>query len=122
MIVEFLTPEKVSTFKNASYISLVTKFGELGVMDGHEKTILMLKAGIVKITENNVTSEYFITSGFAEINSDKSVLLIEEAIEKNLLSNDYLERKKLEFKGISDKHPEYENKLDVINSLNELLV
>lgn len=121
MKVEVLSPENSFSLDNITLVSFTTDSGEIGIMPGHESMACLIIPGILKIKQNNQTFEYFVTSGFANISEQSAVLIIEEFFETSQINPELLKIKELEFNQLSAKHPEYEEKELVIQSLKSLI-
>ena len=81
--VNIITPTTTFEYANVDYLRAPSTEGLFGVLSGHISSIIALDVGEVKITTNN-KSLYFATSGgFADINNDKVVLVLETAEESS---------------------------------------
>jgi len=81
--VNIITPTTTFEYASVDYLRAPSTEGLFGVLPGHISSIIALDLGEVKITTNN-KSLYFATSGgFADINNDKVVLVLETAEESS---------------------------------------
>ena len=77
--VRIITPDRVFCEGEASMIEFNTTEGEIGVYKNHIPLTVVLKPGIVTITEDGGKREAAVHAGFAEILGDKVTLLAEVA-------------------------------------------
>ena len=77
--VRIITPDRVFYEGEASMIEFNTTEGEIGVYKNHIPLTVVLKPGIVTITEDGGKREAAVHAGFAEILGDKVTLLAEVA-------------------------------------------
>lgn len=75
--VRVITPERVFYEGNAGMVEFNTTEGEIGVLPKHIPMTVVIKPGILTITEEEGTKEAALHSGFAEILSDRVVILAE---------------------------------------------
>ena len=81
--VNIITPTTTFEYIDVDYLRAPSTEGLFGVLPGHISSIIALDVGEVKITTNN-KSLYFATSGgFADINNNKIVLVLETAEESS---------------------------------------
>lgn len=76
--VEIASPEGM-LFKGLCHLAVIPAVsGEIGVMNIHESFITNLKAGDVKILDdnNNIIKSFPLESGFAEMQNSKLIILI----------------------------------------------
>jgi len=119
--VEILTPEKVMSFEDTAVVSFKTKEGEMGVMAGHENMITLLYPGIVSVQQDKQVNQYFITSGFAKISDSIATLVVEEIFDKTNISREMLDEKKKDLENTHEHHPEYKEKMLVVEALTEMV-
>ncbi len=69
--------------------------GEMGVGAGHASFIVALKAGVVKLYENDNDKprEIFIAGGFADVTSERCSVLAEEAVDVSALNRGEIEQR-----------------------------
>ena len=72
-----VTPERVFYDGDAEMVEFNTTEGEIGVLSGHIPMTVIVKPGILKITEKDGEKEAALHSGFAEILPDKITILAE---------------------------------------------
>ncbi|MED9902732.1 MAG: ATP synthase F1 subunit epsilon [Lachnospiraceae bacterium] len=75
-----ITPERVFYEGNIEMVEFNTTEGEIGVLPGHIPMTVVIKPGVLTITEENETKEAALHAGFAEILPD-SVTILAEIVE-----------------------------------------
>lgn len=81
--INIITPTETLEYVDVEYLRAPSLEGLFGVLPGHIPSIIALDIGEIKINLAN-KSLYFATSGgFADINNDKVVLVLESAEESN---------------------------------------
>ena len=87
---ELVTPESILLDRRVAAVTLPASEGVMQVMPGHAPLILALRPGVVEITDEigkEATEKYFVEGGFAEISQDMCVLLLENAINYELIDH-----------------------------------
>ena len=83
MILEILTPEKKIYSGEVYGVQLPGIDGVFEVLEKHAPLVSALKAGSLKILKDkNATSVYAIQGGFVEVKSNKTMVLVEGAVEQ----------------------------------------
>ncbi len=77
--VEIVTPTRVITEENISYLRCPGIDGSFGVMAEHAGAIIALAVGEVKITESGKDKFIATSGGFVDISKEKVLLLLETA-------------------------------------------
>ncbi len=72
-----ITPDRVFYEGEIEMVEFNTTEGELGILPGHIPMTVVVKPGILTITEADETKEAALHSGFAEILPDGVVILAE---------------------------------------------
>ncbi len=72
-----ITPDRVFYEKNIEMVEFNTTEGEIGVLPGHIPMTVIVKPGILTITEENEKKEAALHAGFAEILPDGVTILAE---------------------------------------------
>ena len=72
-----ITPERVFYEGQAQMVEFNTTEGQIGVLPGHIPMTVIVKPGILTITEAEETKEAALHAGFAEILPDKITILAE---------------------------------------------
>jgi F-type H+-transporting ATPase subunit epsilon len=76
---EIVTPERRVLDTEADFVSLPTASGEAGILPNHAPLISALKPGILSFSAKAGTDKVAISSGFAEVNSDRVSVLVDSA-------------------------------------------
>ncbi|MEO6133809.1 MAG: ATP synthase F1 subunit epsilon [Ginsengibacter sp.] len=83
MVLEILTPEKKIYSGEVYGVQLPGIDGVFEVLEKHAPLVSALKAGTLKILKDkNATSLYSIQGGFVEVKSNKTMVLVEGAVEQ----------------------------------------
>jgi len=81
--INIITPTETLEYQDVEYLRAPSTEGLFGVLPGHISSIIALDIGEIKINSSN-KSFYFATSGgFADINNDKVILVLETAEESS---------------------------------------
>ena len=72
-----ITPDRVFYEGTVDMVEFNTTEGEIGVLPGHIPMTVIIKPGILKITEGEQVKEAALHSGFVEILPDKMTILAE---------------------------------------------
>ena len=72
-----ITPDRVFYEGTVDMVEFNTTEGEIGVLPGHVPMTVIIKPGILRITEGEQEKEAALHSGFAEILQDKMTILAE---------------------------------------------
>ena len=74
---KIVTPDRVFYQGEVSMVEFNTTEGEIGVLNGHVPTTVIISPGILTITEAEETKEAALHAGFAEILQNEVVILAE---------------------------------------------
>tara|TARA_B100000579_G_C22070442_1_gene505478 strand:+ start:80 stop:478 length:399 start_codon:yes stop_codon:yes gene_type:complete len=74
---DIVTPTQVISIGQVEYLRAPTKDGLFGIKSGHAPATITLDIGEIKITQNGKNSFYATNGGFADINSEGTLLLVE---------------------------------------------
>ena len=80
---DIITPTDTFSFTEVEYLRAPSTEGLFGVMKGHIPSIVALDIGEIKIVENNQEKLFATSGGFADINNNKVVLVVETAEDYN---------------------------------------
>ena len=75
-----ITPDRVFYEGNIEMVEFNTTEGEIGILPGHIPMTVVIKPGILTVTEENETREAALHSGFVEI-LPEGVTILAEAVE-----------------------------------------
>jgi len=81
--VNIITPTTTFEYANVDYLRAPSTEGLFGVLPGHISSIIALDVGEVKITINNKSFHFATSGGFADINENKVILVLETAEESS---------------------------------------
>jgi len=110
--IEIVTPTRVITEENVSYLRCPGVDGSFGVMAGHTDGIIALSVGEVKVEVGNKEKWIATSGGFADISSEKVLLLLETAEQSFEID---VERAKMAMKRAKDRIDE-KGKIDVFRA------
>ncbi len=79
--IEIIIPDKVVLKTEVESVVLPGAEGQLGVLAGHEPSVVQLEAGIVRLKKGAVSTVYIISGGYAEITL-KGLEIFAESAEK----------------------------------------
>ena len=81
MFVEVVSPEESCFTGDATMVISRTPNGEIGILEGHEKTVATLMPGGLTIEHDNTRTSFAISGGILQVTSDK-VVVLGEIVEK----------------------------------------
>ena len=79
---EIVTPISTIKYNDVSHLRAPSVNGLFGVLSGHIESVIALDIGEIKITTQDKIVRYSTSGGFADIDKDK-VLLVLETVESN---------------------------------------
>ena len=79
---EIVTPINTLNFSDIKYLRAPSVEGLFGVLAGHISSIIALEIGEVKILKEKQTLRFSTSGGFADIEKDKVILVLETAEQK----------------------------------------
>ena len=85
---EIVSPEEKVASGEAESILVPGYEGDFTVLSNHAAYLSTLRPGILKIFSATENSEYFVSSGFAEVSTEGLVVLAERALEKSSMSKE----------------------------------
>ena len=74
---DIITPTKVISLGQTEYLRAPSNVGLFGVQAGHAPATMLLDIGEIKVTQNGKDSFYATNGGFADIQPEGVILLIE---------------------------------------------
>ena len=82
MNLEILTPEKKLFSDDVYGVQLPGITGLFEVLDRHAPIVSALKKGNIKVlNDKNTTTNFSISGGFVEVLNNKTIILVENAVE-----------------------------------------
>lgn len=76
-LLRIITPDRVFYENRVEMVEFNTTEGEIGVLPGHIPLTVIIKPGVLNITESDGEKEAALHAGFAEILPDKVTILAE---------------------------------------------
>lgn len=76
--VELVTPEKLLFSDQAEMVEAPGVEGDFGVLPQHAPFVSLLKPGLVTIHQGGAKKQIFVTSGLAQVDGEKCVILAEQ--------------------------------------------
>ena len=76
-LLRIITPDRVFYDNRVEMVEFNTTEGEIGVLPGHIPLTVIIKPGVLNITESDGEKEAALHAGFAEILPDKVTILAE---------------------------------------------
>ena len=81
---ELITPSQTLVSNNFDMVVVPGEEGDFGVLPNHSNLISSIRPGILQTYNNNkIDKEYFLYKGFAEVTSDKLIVLSDTVFDKN---------------------------------------
>ena len=104
----------------AEEVILPSTTGQIGVLPGHISLVTAIDIGVLRLRMNSQWKSIALMGGFAEIESDEVIVLVNSA---EIGSNINIEKAEVdlkEAKSVISKFPENEKSPEKIKALNEL--
>ena len=91
---DLVSPENLIFNDEVGMIIVPGKDGDFGVLPGHSKVMSSLRPGRVMVysQDKNLLKSFFVSGGFAEVNSEKCIVLAESVDEIHLLEKSAIEK------------------------------
>ena len=110
-----ITPINTFSFNEVEYLRAPSIDGLFGVMRGHISSIIALDVGEIKIVKDNKEKFFSTGGGFADINDNKVVLVLETAEEDTDIDLQRAEASlKKSTKYLNDKSSDINRAMDAI--------
>jgi len=78
---EIVSPEKLLLSRPVDMVVIPASEGDMGVLEGHQPMIVMLRGGTISLYENDrVTDTLYVAGGFAEVTPERCTVLAQEAV------------------------------------------
>lgn len=78
---EIVSPEKLLLSRPVDMVVIPASEGDMGVLEGHQPMIVMLRGGAIALYENDrITDTLFVAGGFAEVTPERCTVLANEAV------------------------------------------
>lgn len=88
---DLVSPERSLASLQASAVLIPGSEGDMTVMPEHAPVITTLRPGVLRVEGPQGTSEFIVTSGFAEINADSLSVLAEKAVPVDEMTRAHLD-------------------------------
>lgn len=79
LTVRIVTPEGIVWQGLAQFVILPCKDGEMGILRGHVAITAMIDVGVLKVRSNNEVLSFCIQTGFAQVEADEIIVLVNQA-------------------------------------------
>tara|TARA_B100001540_G_scaffold303691_1_gene312579 strand:+ start:101 stop:499 length:399 start_codon:yes stop_codon:yes gene_type:complete len=91
---DLVSPENLIFNDEVGMIIVPGKDGDFGVLPGHSKVMSSLRPGRVMVygEDKNLLKAFFVSGGFAEVNPEKCIVLVESVDEINSLEKSAIEK------------------------------
>ncbi len=84
---EIVSPEKLLLSKAVEMVTIPAAEGEMGVLENHSPMLVLLRGGVITLTENGqATDRLYVAGGFAEVTPERCTVLANEAVPVGELS------------------------------------
>jgi F-type H+-transporting ATPase subunit epsilon len=78
---EIVSPERLLLSRPVEMVVIPASEGDMGVLEGHQPMIVMLRGGVIALYENDrVTDTMFVAGGFAEVTPERCTVLANEVM------------------------------------------
>ena len=94
LILEIVTPEKMTFTGSVEEVTIPGTEGEFGVLRGHEAFLTSVDIGELNFTKDGKKTYYAINTGYAEVTGSKVTVLIETAERSDGIDKDRAQRAK----------------------------
>jgi len=109
--IEIVTPVKILSQDNVSYIRCPGLDGSFGILKNHREGIIALDVGELKIEAGNTVDWYATGGGFVEITSSKIELLLESVEKSNEID---VKRASLALERANERKVQNESEIDYV--------
>lgn len=78
---EIVSPERLLLDRPVDMAVIPASEGDMGVMEGHTPTIVMLRGGVISLYQGDqVTDKLYVSGGFAEVTPERCTVLANMAL------------------------------------------
>ena len=109
-----MTPDQIFWNESADEIILPTNTGQMGVLVKHAPLITALDIGVMSIRQNNAWNYVAVMNGFASVQNDQVIILVNAAESKNTIDPDQAEKDFLAAKERVEKVKDEKEKVEAI--------
>lgn len=111
-----MTPDQIFWNEPAEEIILPTNTGQMGVLIKHAPLITALDIGVMSIRQNNAWNYVAVMNGFASVQNDQIIILVNAAESKETIDLDQAEKAFTEAKERVEKAKDEKEKVEAILS------
>jgi len=79
LLLEIVTPQGLVFSEEVDEVTASGSEGEFGILPGHVPFVTTLKIGLLSSKAGNATKYFFVNWGYAEVGSDKVMILADSA-------------------------------------------
>ena len=115
-----LAPNKNVYEGEAEEVILPSSTGQIGVLPGHISLVTAIDIGVLRLRNNTGWKSIALMGGFAEIESDEVVVLVNNAEIGSEINLEKAENALKEAKSAIGKFPENQKSPEKIKALNEI--
>ncbi len=120
---EVVTPKGIVVSEDVEDLVAPGLVGEFGVLPGHAFMMAALKMGRLSYQKDGRRYSLFVSSGYAEVDQEKAILLVEEAIKAEDIDVGALRAEKGEVEErLRSTRPEDEAYQDLLSRLERLTI
>lgn len=105
LMLEIVTPEKMTFSGNIEEVTLPGTEGEFGVLWGHAALLGSIDIGELSFTKDSKKTYYAVNTGYAEVTGTKVTVLVETAERSDMIDKERARRAKENAEGKLAKLP-----------------
>lgn len=90
---DLVSPERRLVSGQASAVQIPGADGDMTAMPDHAPTVTTLRPGVLAVEMDGGMQEFVVTGGFAQISSEGTSVLAEEALPKDEITTDFLDER-----------------------------
>ena len=88
---DLVSPEKKLASVEATMVEIPGMEGDMAAMPDHAPLVTTLRPGVITVHAGGSTTEYVVTGGFAEISSEGTTVLAEQAMDRADITREGIE-------------------------------
>jgi F-type H+-transporting ATPase subunit epsilon len=90
---DLVSPERRLVSGKAKAVQIPGADGDMTAMPDHAPTVTTLRAGVLLVEMDGGTQEFVVTGGFAQISSEGTSVLAEEALPKGEVTAEFMDER-----------------------------
>ena len=90
---DLVSPERRLVSGQAASVQIPGADGDMTAMPDHAATVTTLRPGVLSVDMDGGTQEFVVTGGFAQISSEGTSVLAEEALPKGEVTAEFLDER-----------------------------